>query len=287
MRNAALVALCFALFSILAHARTLDSRVVSIDAGENETWALVFAEAEGRVLRVDSRQSDLIEAISAAAQSGTELRFDIGERGIVHGVMQLAQLKSLPEEISPLTSNSDFVPTVFASLSEAQTAFNSMSRMYKNKSQCFNRAHVWSYELWKHHSVSTGKVFIFFTRQYIRKFDFEWWFHVAPYTWVNEAGATTEYVLDRRYSAGPRDMRTWTNIFMKNDAFCPEVQKYSQYRQNQGAQWCYLIKANMFYRSPLDLELLERNGRQELGWNNAEIRTARREAFKNWRNFNP
>ena len=288
MRNVALLCLCFTLFSISAHAALLDSRVMAVDASEGESEVIVMAEADGRVLRADARDTVMVEALQAAVVSGVTLRFDLGLKGRINGVMQIAQDKSLVETANiNKAADAAFVPSVFNTMEDAQAAFNSMSRTYKNKSQCFNRAHVWAYEMWKNRGISTSKVFIFFTRQYIRKYDFDWWFHVAPYTVVNVNGASVEHVLDRRYTAGPRDMRAWTNVFMKNDAFCPEVAKYTDYRNHQREQWCFLIKSNMYYRSPLDLELLERDGRQETGWVNSEIRAARREAFKNWRNFNP
>lgn len=287
MRNAALLALCFALLSAATQAATLDSRVMDIDVTDGESDVIVMAEAEGRVLRADARDAVLVEALKAAKQSGETIRFDLTTTGFINGAMSIGTEPTFIEESAGNKADVNFVPTVFNTLADAQAAFGSMSRTYRDKSQCFNRAHAWAYDMWRLRGVSTSKVFIFFTRQYIRKFRFEWWFHVAPYTLVNLNGASVEHVLDRRYTKGPIDMRAWTNVFMKNDAFCPEVALYSQYRKNQSQQWCYLIKANMYYRSPRDLELLETQGRQELGWNNAEIRTARKEAFRDWKRFNP
>lgn len=286
MRNIALVALSFALFTLTAQAAMLESRIMSVDVVDGDDEALVMAEADGRVLRADARDVVLVGALQAAVENGQLVRFDVNGKGEIQGAMQI-QTENSVEVKSHDKAEASFSYTVFNTMADAETAFRSMSMSYRNKSQCFNRAHAWSYDLSRNHGIATGKVFIFFTRGYIRKYRFEWWFHVAPYTLVSENGSSVEYVLDRRYSKGPRDMRTWTNTFMKNDAFCPQVAKYTDYRKNQADQWCYLIKANMYYRSPMDLELLERDGREELGWNNSEIRTARKEAFSNWRNYNP
>jgi hypothetical protein len=66
--------------------------------------------------------------------------------------------------------------------------------------------------------------------------------------------------LDRRYTGGPLTTRTWTNVFMYNDAFCPVVYQYSSYRNHQNEQYCYLIPTSMYFWQPLDIERQERTG---------------------------
>lgn len=65
---------------------------------------------------------------------------------------------------------------------------------------CYERAHVWAYQLYKQSAVQSGKVFIFYAyRSDPRKpssYNFNgqgWWFHVAPYVVADGK----EYVLEK------------------------------------------------------------------------------------------
>jgi hypothetical protein len=93
--------------------------------------------------------------------------------------------------------------------------------------------------------------------------------------------------MDRSFTTSPVSIRTWTNIFMKNQAQCPIVERYSHYRNYQEDQYCYLIRAFMYYSTPRDLEYLETQGRLETSWNIAELRAGRQQAFINWQNYDP
>lgn len=290
MRTIALLVVCFGLFAATAKASVLESRILAVDVAHGDPEAIIMAEEEGRVLRADARDDVLIEALNSAVQSEQVLRFDYDKKnGFIKGVMGVVEA-SVEKDLNVSCDKSltdTFRSTVLNSLEDAQAAFNSMDRRTKRNSQCFNRAHGWSYDLWRTRGISSHKVFIFFSRQYIKKYKYDWWFHVAPYVLVNVNGQAVEHVLDRSYTKGPREVRTWTNVFMYNDALCPVVNKYTDYRNHQSEQWCFLMKTNMYYRSPRDLELLERDGRQETAWNMIELRTARKQAFKKWRDYNP
>jgi hypothetical protein len=43
----------------------------------------------------------------------------------------------------------------------------------------------------------------------------------------------------------------------------------------------------MYFRSPSDIERLETEGRNLVEFDLAGVRDARREAFRNWRDYNP
>ena len=64
---------------------------------------------------------------------------------------------------------------------QAQALMNDFRRDTLNSSQCYNRAHVWTYEAFKKYNIYMGKMWIFYTDKYIREFNNKWWFHVAPY----------------------------------------------------------------------------------------------------------
>lgn len=142
------------------------------------------------------------------------------------------------------------------SSSGTRSLFNSMRNDLSGASECYNRAHVWSWEIYQKNRYNTGKMFLFFTRRYINEYRYKWWFHVAPF--INESGRPQHVVLDRQYTSGPLGMHTWTDYFMKNDAHCPVVDRYSSYSQNQYSRYCYLIPASMYYWQPYNLDQLER-----------------------------
>lgn len=174
------------------------------------------------------------------------------------------------------------IPTVLSSLDEVREIFKNLRRGSTSWSQCFNRAHIWAYESKKAYDLNSMKVFLFFTTKYIRRYDYEWWFHVSPYALTEEEGGVEERVLDFRFSRSPLQVKTWTDLFMINKASCPVVGKYSEYRQNQDQEDCYLMKASMYYLQPLDLSSLEETGRERNSWNSYEVRRAYRNGFGIW-----
>lgn len=105
--------------------------------------------------------------------------------------------------------NSDFSrpaglyePTILPGLSSARAIFKRMNRKWTRDSECFNRAHIWNYEEFKRSGLKSNKVFIFFTKRYIRKYKFHWWFHAIPTVLIKHRGKVVERALDRRYATG-------------------------------------------------------------------------------------
>lgn len=272
------------------HAAEMTTRLVQVGQRlANETEVPVMASEEGRVLWVDARDTALLSALSEAANLGHSVRVDFEEAsGTLRGVELLdAVLENVDVETGDFGyAKENFIPSVLE-LSSAQTIFDAMDGRTKRNSQCFNRAHGWAYDMKTRYNVDSLKIFIFFTSRYIREYRYKWWFHVAPMVLVAANNMSVEHVMDVSFTNGPTLMRDWTDYFMQNNAPCASVNTYTEYRRNQEAQYCYLIRANMFYRSPRDLELLDTQGRQELGWNLSEVAEARRQAFRNWDRYNP
>src|SRR5690606_29330817 len=121
-----------------------------------------------------------------------------------------------------------YVPTTVESM-EVAKKYHKEARLYAKDSQCFNRAMVWSYEWWKKHSLKSNKILIYWTRTYIRRYNFQWWFHIAPLLNVMDNGKVVERVMDIKYTRGPLSIQKWTDIFMRNDAVCQVISKYSEY----------------------------------------------------------
>jgi hypothetical protein len=171
-----------------------------------------------------------------------------------------------------------YVPTTIPDMATAQKFFRE-ARYNPKDSQCFNRAMVWSYEWWRDHSLKSNKILIFFTRNYIRRYNFEWWFHIAPYVHVMDQGKVVERVMDRKYSRGPIEFRRWTDIFMRNDAECPVITKYSEYADHPYSGECFLMRTHMYTYQPADLQMYDAWGYKKTSFNMDEVRGAYLEAF--------
>lgn len=267
--------LCF--LTLNAFAATHTGSIVKIDYGEKNESPLLLLD-DGYVLKITSKNT--LKDFERARAQGLILKFRLDKNRNVIATRTIGQVPKI--NYSQEENRIDYTPTVLNTLNEAQTIFKNLRKGARSRSQCYNRAHIWSYESKLSHKLDSMKVFMFYTRKYIREYNFEWWFHVAPYTYVNEGGQPTERVLDLRFAREPLHMKSWTDIFMKNDVVCPEVTKYSQYENHQEAEYCYLFKASMYFVQPLDLDNMERNGTVRNDWNSYEIKRAYRNGFGIW-----
>ncbi len=267
-------------------ASVITSRIVDVQLNRTGDKAMVYEES-GRILWVKATERKFVKVLKEMKGTNLSLRLDIDASS--HNLLgaQLLDQSQLEEaNAEEVAAQAAFTPTEMT-LSEAKAVFNSMDGATKRNSQCFNRAHGWAYDMFTSKNVNSMKMFIFFTRKYIEDFKYNWWFHVSPYVMVKTEAGVEERVMDRSFSDGPDKLKVWTDYFIKSKETCKVAAKYSDFYKNQWSNHCFLIRANMFYRSPKDLEKLETEGRQELGWNIAEIQEARKQAFKNWRDYNP
>lgn len=163
------------------------------------------------------------------------------------------------------------------SQSGVNSLFRSMRNDLRGGSECYNRAHVWNWEMYKKQGVYSGKMFLFFTRKYIREYNYKWWFHAAPFVGVN--GESQHVVLDRQYMGTPRVMHSWTDVFMKNNAQCAVVNRYSSYSEHEYKKYCYLIPASMYYWQPWHVEYLEKYGTRRTYFRQKDINHAYRDAL--------
>lgn len=177
------------------------------------------------------------------------------------------------------SSGKEYSPTILPDLKSASTIFRRMNRKWTKSSECFNRAHIWNYEEYKRSGLLSKKVFIFFTKRYIRKYKFYWWFHAIPTVLVKVNGKVSERALDPRYTKRPLQMKTWSNVFVRSKATCPVINKYSDYYKNEEKADCYLHYSSMYMWKPRDLEVLEMRGTQKESFIDYEIKKAYRQGF--------
>lgn len=259
-----LTSLTFALFTSTVFAERFTDTVHSVDSGQQDEEHLVYLD-NGRVIFVDPEEFSIEDF-----QPGTNLEIEVNEKN------RLESVSTLPDEVlftqEPVTPHRLLEePTILSSYSEASSIFSGMNRSYYQETECTDRAHVWSYEEWRKYQLVSRKVFMFFTRTYIRRYNYGWWFHVSPYTLVEDEGVIKEYVMDRRFNSSPRSMKTWSDGFIYSKKECP-VSTYNYYRaNNNGPEHCFHVKSHMYNRLPLHVENEENTGRVRTKFNNSEV----------------
>lgn len=268
----------FFTFVLQAMGATYTTQIHSIDKGKKGQPHLIFL-TNGHTAFLDGSQKSLIDDIEESQQRGDTVEISLDQKLNVLSVQTVA-----PERVEPTEEETtpdeimSYDPSI-VSLATAQSTFTGMRRDYQNESQCYNRAHIWTYEAFNRTGIKSNKLFLFFTSRYIRNYRYHWWFHVAPMVYVDGSAQSSWRVLDRRYTAGPLSTKTWTNIFMKNRATCPVVYRYSSYRNHQQSKDCYLIPTSMYFWQPRDIERQERTGYVKTQYYSSEIGHAYWEAF--------
>lgn len=258
-----------------------NTRIHEIDSGKATEETLILLE-DGTVAKLPSKNEDILQELESSKVSGSWLQIELSkEREIVS--VGAGEDKSFDVD----QGNSEdkeilYTPTVIPSDEIALKIYKDMNRKYNQESQCYNRAHVWSWEMYQKYRVRSNKTFVFFTPKYIRRYNFEWWFHVAPSVLVQESTGIVQKVMDYRYTKKPLTTKEWTDVFMHNNADCTDIDKYTDYEFNRSkadAPWCYVLRVPMYYYQPLDLEALAKQGKIRSFWEEWEVSNAYREAF--------
>ena len=253
--------------------------------------------------------------------------------------------------VDPLAN---FPSTNIQQLSTLNQAFKGLWKGRK-RSECYDRAHFWSYQMFKEFGIKSTKVFVFFTNKYKREIFGQWWFHVAPgVIFQNE-----EYIMDPEFLKNAVNFETWKNgvldhaiykltpikvqyeqeinnlyheistssnltqrerrrisyvkariqyledelermlisnvslkstssdnwspSFRKMDKIvnlnCVNITNYSEYVNDQDNVYCYIIRSSMYYRAPMDVELLEKQQRYQYDFEASDLFEAHRRAF--------
>jgi hypothetical protein len=267
------------IISASAFARTIETQIHEIDIGKNNEPTLLLLES-GDVAKLPAKTEKAVMLdLSEAKFNRSSIKFTLDKDRYIKSWKKVKKPK-MQSEGNEFIPALEYDPTILSGQDEANKIFKKLNGRYRRRSECYNRAHIWSYESLSRFNLKSMKVFLFFTRKYIREYDFEWWFHVSPYTYVMENGEPQERVLDYMFVYSPTDMKKWTDYFMHNDPVCPTVTKYSDYANHQDKAYCYLIKTSMYYYQPLDLDKLDRSGSEKHEWINWEINNAYRQGFR-------
>lgn len=272
------LSLMLIMFCVSVHAERIQSRIHTIDTSSKKNVPHLIKLENGRVVFVEANDTDLLNTFKASKKHDDLLEIELDENNNFLSA-ESVKLEKTESDSEESTVRASFNPTVVEGYTKALAIFRKMRRDYQNNSQCYNRAHIWQYEESKSSGIASQKAFLFFTNRYIRNYRYKWWFHVSPMLLVRESGKVYERIIDRRYTSGPRYVKSWTNIFVATHRTCPVAVRYSDYSRNQESQDCYLMKVSQYFWQPRDIVYRDNGGRVKTDWIQSEVDYAYWEAF--------
>ncbi len=263
-----------------AASETLVTRIHDVIAPESgETSYRIFSTVDGRVYDLNAIRAESVREVEWAKETGTPLTLVIENDEVLEASTSTEKdLSALEEDVDGIHSlwtadrlNASYAPTRLNSWAEATELFEQLEWV-RPKSQCYQRAMLWTHQMYSDRGIHSMKVFLFFTRKYIREYNYKWWFHVTPYVLVGDEEAT----LDRTFTDGPMKMHPWTNEFMEGAPLCPTVETYDGYANHQEEAYCYLRKVPMYYYQPVHIEEADRTGVPITNFRSGDLAHARR-----------
>lgn len=256
---------------------TIETQIHDVDLGGVNDEPLIFLTT-GQVVTLQNK--NLLKNFRDAARNKTWHEVVIDNDRNVLSIKEInAPVQGALKTINFFQEES-FSPSILKDMNQARNYFYEQRQDHHKDSQCYNRAHVWSYEWRTKHNFYSSKAWLFFTRKFIRKYKFEWWFHVAPMVHVVVNNEVKERVMDAKYARGPAPLKQWTDIFMRDGAHCPVVEKYSDHANYPESGSCFVMKSSMYYYQPIDLEMKELTDFTKFRWLETEVKHAYEEAFK-------
>lgn len=273
----------FLLTMSFAQAEELYTTVQNVIESVRTEKLLVLSGADGKVYKTGKKTEDSVKYYKSFIGQVVKLTYSVSGKDLLISNIQ----RTTPAEADPavfdlnhfeFNTKRSFTPTNLTT-EQANHAFTSMlNDGDKSRSQCFKRAHIWSFDLWSKMKINSEKVFIFYTQRQIQLEENEWWFHVAPLVTVNGEAV----VLDGTFMDKPTPLKAWKDFFIKSKMInCPIAKNYDEYTKNQWTKLCYLMKVPMYHLSPLDIENRDTKNIQRNHWVLEELQDARR-AFKGY-----
>lgn len=197
--------------------------------------------------------------------------------------LSIRNTKILEREVVDPSANSSL--TNFKTYDDLQSLMDTFNGNTHENSQCYNRAHMWTYEAKVKENAELGKLWIFFTSKYIKEYKYKWWFHVAPYGKVSDE--LGKYVVDRGFTKIPYNVTNWKNIFIQSKAECPAIKDYMEYENNQDKQDCYFIYSSQYYWQPYQLKNLS-NGQATVDtYKDSDLEITFKDALIYWNGIIP
>jgi hypothetical protein len=159
------------------------------------------------------------------------------------------------------------------SVQTVDRVFNNLRDDDRRRTQCFDRAHNWSYDLDQQFHIKNFKVFIFYTKLFREKVDSKWDFHVAPM--VASKDSKNPIVLDKTFMEKATPLPEWVNYFSKGKS-CLYVNTYPEDYGVDKSNWCYILQVPMYYYGPDSIEAVDvKRGMAPTRWKESEVTTAK------------
>lgn len=211
----------------------------------------------------NEKEADLISQINVLP--GQITNYNLEREKEMYDPIRFSQIRF--QTVDPFEKNN---MTKLSSYEAAQSLMEEFNGNTDEDSQCYNRAHMWTYESLVNSNITLGKVWLFFTQKYIREYKYKWWFHISPVAKVDDENGI--YALDRGFTKIPYNMENWKNMFMKNKATCPVIKDYTDYEDHQNSEYCYLMYSSQYYWQPWQLESLTKEGTHRFGYKMGELK---------------
>lgn len=220
---------------------------------------------ESFVTRIYSVETDLVKfenarvgiapkALKLESLPGELVKVTIADGNQLISLEKLEDLEVINTINSPFIDE-DYRPTILKNFSAAKKMLDNMRDDFVDQTQSYNLAHVWTFEEYKNNQHLSEKAFLFFSDSFIRRTHQKWWFHVSPLMrYKQHQHKVAEVILDKTLRTSPISLGSWSAQLMGEKIHCPVIDRFSQVK---AARDCSILKSNMYYWQPRDLELLE------------------------------
>lgn len=278
---------------------SVNTHIVEIEDNGDKKNLDVLVSYDGRIFKVDREDTKTIEALKVAREVGSQVEVDLATNFVsnkilneietIESVKLVSQNSSVSYEsetvLNPISPLNNYIPTDLGTYEKAEKIFNTLSSAGKRqrKSQCFNRAYVWSKHMNKRFGVKSLKVLIYYSKRYRKEIrGSRWWFHIAP---VVKAGSEL-YAMDREFLRKPYTVKEWQNYFTKkipNEEYdCKMITHYSEFKNDYRnySEWCFTQLTSMYYWEPNDIQRVEQEGKEMTSFSNRILKIATKEAFR-------
>ncbi|MDA8792557.1 protein-glutamine glutaminase family protein [Bacteriovoracaceae bacterium] len=279
------------------------------DIEESETTYDLLSIQDGRVYEVDKNNHKLVEQVHFALNKHLPIKLLVTESDPLNLTANAEMVISAAVEDNSRAKTSSisledeseykdpmygYEPTNIITETPEETTMEIFKSLYNRKkkgSQCYNRAYVWANDMHQKRGIKSKKNFVFYSKKFRREIDKKWWFHVAPIIMVNGE----EVFVDRAFSKKPLSRLDWETVFIGDlqeklreeqgipRYSCPMIDRMSIYDAQKETDWCFHLNANMYFWGPNSLYRLESKNVRPLKWHSGILKTARKQAFKKWR----
>lgn len=276
----------------VANASSRTVGIVEIESVEGDESSYAIYATDGQIYEINASDDLTIEQAIAAKSNQEKVTINISEFSASEDILgvrsQVLDIKRISEKTdeanAPISSRkmlysedllmTDYI-TNFTNESSVDSIFRAQRTDVRKRSQCYNRAHVWAWEMRRFteegRKVQPGKMWLYFTKKYIRQYRYKWWFHVAPFVQLNRQ----DTVMDKKFLRGPVTRREWTDFFVTPRTECPVISRYSQYANNPYQGNCFLMRTSVHYSQPYQMENLEKGkGQPQREWTQRELNYA-------------